>query len=81
MQQGWFLPPQVPQLPLAAQVPAPLHDWPVPMQAGRPPLTEQHPAAHRLPGQQGVPVWPHLWQVAVDAPGMTAQTAVESVQV
>jgi hypothetical protein len=80
-QQGWFFPPQAPQLPLAAQVPAPAHDWAAAMHwvlllAVR----VQQPLVHRLPGQQGPPATPHFWQTAVDDPGDDEQTASRSVQ-
>jgi hypothetical protein len=62
MQQGWFLPPQLPQLPEPAQVPAP-QDWPVPTQAGAlVPMRPQQPELQRLPGQHGPPLTPQVLQ-------------------
>jgi hypothetical protein len=79
VQQGWFLPPQAPQPPLAAQVPAPAQDCPLCTQAvALLPVRTQQPEAQRLPGQQGPPASPHFWQVLPAGP--VTQTAPASVQ-
>jgi hypothetical protein len=64
VQQGWFRAPQVPQPPVAPQVPAPAHDWPFDTQTESPlPIRVQQPEVQRLPRQQGPPATPHFLQM------------------
>jgi hypothetical protein len=80
-QHGWFLPPQVPQVPPAAQMPAPLHVAPSAIHCDvLLAVRVQQPVAQRLPGQQGPFASPHFWQVALDEPGEEEQTVSGSVQ-
>jgi hypothetical protein len=80
MQQGWVLPPQLPQVPPAAQVPAPLQDWARAIHCEVLLVVRvQQPAAQRLPGQHGPLASPHLWQIAVELPGVVEHTVSGSV--
>jgi hypothetical protein len=82
VQQTWFLPPQVPQLPLAAQFPPVVLPHPVPgdTQTDTPLLSRpQQPVLQRLPAQQGAPLSPHFRQVLLDDPPPPAQTVPGSV--
>jgi hypothetical protein len=79
-QQIWVLPPQVPQLPPAAQVPAPAHACPWAIHCDvLLPVRVQQPVVQRLPGQQEAPASPHFTQVAVDDPADDEQTVSASV--
>jgi hypothetical protein len=81
VQQGWVFPPQVPQLPPAVQVPAPLQLWLAAMHCEVLLLVRvQQPVAQRLPGQHEPPASPHFTQVALDEPGEDEQTVSGSVQ-
>jgi hypothetical protein len=81
MQQGCNLPPQVPQLAVAPQVPAPAQDWPAAMHwVVLVAVRVQQPVVQRLPGQQGAPAAPHCWHTDVEEPTEPEQTVSGSVQ-